>query len=75
MKILTGSNKINKGNFAATLTRFNQNLNYEKIYVFRYKNIITVWYTQVFQTLFLTRNQYLRVINMGVMVNNKQNEQ
>ena len=27
--------KVNKGNFPATLIRFNQNLNYEKIYVFR----------------------------------------
>lgn len=27
--------KVNKGNFTATLIRFNQNLNYEKIYVFR----------------------------------------
>ena len=27
--------KTNKGNFTATLIRFNQNLNYEKIYVFR----------------------------------------
>jgi hypothetical protein len=25
----------NKGNFTATLIRFNQNLNYEKIYVFQ----------------------------------------
>lgn len=34
---LTGRNglKVNKGNFTATLIRFNQNLNYEKIYVFR----------------------------------------
>jgi hypothetical protein len=28
----------NKGNFAATLIQFNQNLNYEKIYVFQRKN-------------------------------------
>ncbi len=27
--------KVNKGNFTATLIRFNQNLNYEKIYVFQ----------------------------------------
>jgi hypothetical protein len=27
----------NKGNFAATLIRFNQNLNYEKIYVFHWQ--------------------------------------
>ena len=31
----TNGIKVNKGNFAATLIRFNQNLNYEKIYVFR----------------------------------------
>lgn len=34
MKQLKGI-KVNKGNFTATLIRFNQNLNYEKIYVFR----------------------------------------
>lgn len=27
--------KNNKGNFSATLIQFNQNLNYEKIYVFQ----------------------------------------
>lgn len=27
--------KKSKGSFTATLTRFNQNLNYEKFYVFR----------------------------------------
>lgn len=32
--------KVNKGNFTATLIRFNQNLNYEKIYVFRIANIL-----------------------------------
>ena len=35
--------KTNKGNFTATLIRFNQNLNYEKIYVFRIANVKLVF--------------------------------
>ena len=39
IEIAIGKNKkgikVNKGNFTATLIRFNQNLNYEKIYVFQ----------------------------------------
>lgn len=35
--------KVNKGNFTATLIRFNQNLNYEKIYVFRIANVMLVF--------------------------------
>ncbi|MDH6342205.1 hypothetical protein M2480_002101 [Parabacteroides sp. PFB2-12] len=34
--------KENKGNFTATLIRFNQNLNYEKIYVFRMQIYLNV---------------------------------
>ena len=42
----------NKGNFTATLIRFNQNLNYEKIYVFQDKDMGEFQIMQIFMTLF-----------------------
>jgi hypothetical protein len=59
--------KINKDNFAATLIRFNQNLNYEKIYVFRYKCKIRVLYAQIFLKVFLMKLCYLSLVNMWKM--------
>jgi hypothetical protein len=56
--------KINKDNFAAILIRFNQNLNYEKIYVFRYKCKVRVLFAQVFSKVFLMKWRYLSLVNM-----------
>jgi hypothetical protein len=56
-------NKVNKGNFAATLIRFNQNLNYEKIYVFQHKSRTILFSTQEIAMFFFYWNGFLNVIN------------
>jgi len=53
--------KSNKGNFSATLTKFNQNLNYEKIYVFLNANIEVKFYLTNILSVFLPENDVFSI--------------